>query len=89
MLIKLFARRRKTVAAAMSAMLFATAYQGGGCTLQVDENLVQSIIGAFSETGGSGEFEFGPVGGHFEGPEGPGECDGWYEPEDGVEDDHE
>jgi hypothetical protein len=45
-MFKRFCRRNKVVAAAMSALLVATAFTGpGSCTITVDEDLLNQLLG--------------------------------------------
>ena len=48
-MFKLFVRNRRAVAAAMSAMLIASVFTPGGCTITVDEGLVQQLADWASE----------------------------------------
>lgn len=38
-------KRRRLLSGAISAVLVASAYQAGGCTINVDENLLQQLQG--------------------------------------------
>ena len=42
-MFKLFVRNRRAVAAAVSAMLFASVFTPGGCTINIDEGAVQQL----------------------------------------------
>ncbi len=66
-MFKLFLKRRKTLAAAASARLVASTFQGAGCNVRIDEETLRAVLGVLSEFGGSGEFEFGGEGGSFGG----------------------
>jgi hypothetical protein len=43
MLMQRLARKRKTLAVAASMTLFASAFQAGGCTVNVDEGMLQTL----------------------------------------------
>ncbi len=60
-------KRRKSLAAAASAMLVASTFQGAGCNVRIDEETLRAVLGVLSEFSGSGEFEFSGEGGSFGG----------------------
>ena len=66
-MFKLFLKRRKTLAAAASAMLVASTFQGAGCNVRIDEETLRAVLGVLSEFSGSGEFQFSGEGGSFGG----------------------
>ncbi len=66
-MFKLFLKRRKTLAAAASAMLVASTFQGAGCNVTIDEETLRAVLGVLSEFSGSGEFQFSGEGGSFGG----------------------
>ncbi|MBN2559447.1 MAG: hypothetical protein JXQ75_00765 [Phycisphaerae bacterium] len=57
-MFKLFTKKRKIITAAMSAMFVATAFTApGGCTITLDEELLQQVLGwveGFSDGPGCG-----------------------------------
>ncbi len=69
-MLKLSARKLKVIATLSSVALFATAFTPGGCTINVDEDLLNQLGGLFSSGSGQGGFD-GPGGG-FGGPGGWG-----------------
>ncbi|HKQ47737.1 MAG TPA: hypothetical protein VJZ71_06695 [Phycisphaerae bacterium] len=58
MVTKKFARARKAMAVALSATLFTGVAQGGGCTVNVDENLLQSLTSLLENGSVQGNFHF-------------------------------
>ena len=94
-MLKYYSKRKKAVAAAMSAMLVASAFQPAGCNVTIDPSvlsqIVETLAGSEGLSGGSGFGpEFGSMGGDWEEHFGEdcfdGEWDdhGW---EDGPDDD--
>ncbi len=75
-MFKLFLKRRKSLAAAASAMLVASTFQGAGCNVTIDEETLRAVLGVLSEFSGSGEFQFSGEGGSF-----GGEFESEFEPE--------
>jgi hypothetical protein len=65
MLSRLLLKRKKTIAALVAAMTVGSAFQTGGCTINVDENLLRQLVGSVS---GSIDFDMNHVGPHH----GPG-----------------
>jgi hypothetical protein len=74
-----FLRKRRLVTGAVAAVLTASAFEAGGCTINVDENLLRLIQGI------AGDIANGPDGAHRP-PWGPPPCgfecdeggdDGW------------
>ena len=53
-MIKLFARKRKTLTAVMSAAFVATAFQPGSCTVNLDEELLGQVLGLIGDLQGPG-----------------------------------
>lgn len=66
-MIRYFAVRRRALAAIMSAALLGGAYQGAGCSLTIDESLLEQLSNF--------EFSFGPGGRHGQGFQGEFEFD--------------
>ena len=64
-MFKLLRKKGKLVAAMMSAAFVATAFTGpGGCTVTLDEDLFQEVLGYLEDFSGSGfvqaEWGYGP-----------------------------
>ena len=57
-MIKLFAKKSKMIVAS-SAFLFATAFQAGGCTVNIDQALLDQLSGLIGNFSFEGEFEGG------------------------------
>ncbi len=75
-MLKYYSKRKKAVAAAMSAMLVASAFQPAGCNVTIDPSvlsqIVETLAGSEGLSGGSGfgpgfGSEFDPVFGTFSG----------------------
>ncbi len=62
--MKYYSKRKKAVAAAMSAMLVASAFQPAGCNVTIDPSVLSQIVETLAGSGGSG---FDPVFGTFGG----------------------
>jgi|CXWL01.1.fsa_nt_gi hypothetical protein len=72
MMSRLFLKRKKTIAALVAAMTIGSAFQTGGCTVNVDENLLRQLVGSVS---GSVDFDMhrpGPPPGPGHNEQGPG-----------------
>lgn len=57
MLIRKFAHARKSILAVAATTLLAGAFQAGGCTINVDQNLLNSLSSLLDHAGG---LPFGP-----------------------------
>lgn len=57
-MIKLFAKKSKLIAAS-SAFLFATAFQAGACTVNIDQALLDQLSGLLGNFSFEGEFNGG------------------------------
>lgn len=62
-MIKLFAKKSKMIVAS-SAFLFATAFQAGACTVNIDQALLDQLSGLLGNFSFEAEFEGG---GHHDG----------------------
>ena len=77
-MFKRFSKRGKVVAAVMSAALVATAFTSpGGCTVTVDQNLVDQVVNGAQDWVGSGYFEAG-----WQSGPGPSDSPGQGDPSD-------
>lgn len=66
-MIKLFAKKSKMIVAS-SAILFATAFQAGTCTVNIDQALLDQLSGLLDDFSFSGHFSSGgPQGGPHDG----------------------
>lgn len=67
MLIRRFAKARKSILAVAATTLLAGAFQAGGCTINVDQNLLNSLSNFLEGAGGA---LMGPGNGphEYEGP---------------------
>lgn len=83
MLTQKLLRKRKTLAVAASAALFASAFQTGGCTVNLDESLLQSLTSLLEN---AGTVRLGP-GGLLLNNHGGDQDDGADEPDVGDTDD--
>ena len=73
MVTKKLARARKAMAVALSATLFTGVAQGGGCSVNVDEALLQQLTSLLEDANVHGNFHFNS--------HGPGQDDGVDEPD--------
>ena len=80
MVTKKFARARKAMAVALSATLFTGVAQGGGCSVNVDEALLQSLTSLLENGNLHGNFHFNGNGGgphdDVDEPDTPDDTDG-------------
>ena len=66
-MIRKFAKKSKLIVAG-SALLFATAFQAGTCSLNIDQALLDQLSGLLSNSSFSGHFNSGAPGdGHQDG----------------------
>ena len=72
-MFKLIARKKKLMAIAMAGMLAATAFNPTGCTITIDEQLIQDVLDQVSNL--DWEATFQPGGHDGFGPHHPGDWD--------------
>jgi len=65
-MIKLFAKKSKVIIAS-SAVLFATAFQAGACTVNIDQGLLDQLSGLIGNFSFEGQFGGGPQDGSHDG----------------------
>ena len=75
-MIRKFAKKSKLIVAG-SALLFATAFQAGTCSLNIDQALLDQLSGLLGNFSFEGRFNGGgPGDGHRDGPNHDGQDDG-------------
>ena len=84
MLMQRLVRKRKTLAVAASVAFFASAFQTGGCTVNVDEGLLQSLSSMLENVEG---VRWGPGSVDFSDNNEPADNCDVDEPNDGNTDD--